>query len=93
MTKQINTHLSSSFVSMECHCWLNAQYSRWDCLDIARIYSEVEVDDLGEKVVAIFEKLGCNIPTERIEACHRISKKKPCHCLVLAKEGLSAGLG
>ena len=26
-------------------------------------------------VVAIFEKLECNIPTERIEACHRISKK------------------
>ena len=27
------------------------------------------------RVVNIFEKLGCNISTEHIEACHRISKK------------------
>ena len=36
---------------------------------------EVEADALEEKVVAIFQKLGCSIPTEHIEACHRISKK------------------
>ena len=41
------------------------------------IPSEVEAGALEEKVVAIFEKLGCNIPTERIEACYRISKKNP----------------
>ena len=28
-------------------------------------------------MVAIFVKLGCNISTESIEACHRISKKNP----------------
>ena len=39
--------------------------------------SEVEADALEEKVVAIFEKLECNILTERIESCHRISKKNP----------------
>ena len=32
---------------------------------------------LEEKVVAIFEKLWCNIPTERTEACNRISTKNP----------------
>ena len=30
---------------------------------------------MEEKFAAIFEKLGYNIPTEQIEACHRISKK------------------
>ena len=30
-----------------------------------------------EEVVAIYEKLGCNIPTEFIEACHRINKQNP----------------
>ena len=39
------------------------------------IPSELETDALEEKVVFIFEELGCNIPNERIEACHRISKK------------------
>ena len=39
------------------------------------IHSEVEADILEEKVVNIIEKLGCNIPSKRTEACHRVSKK------------------
>ena len=77
VSKQVNTLLSSMLVSIERHCWFNAQYSRRECLDIVDIFKEVEADALEENVVAIFEKLGCNIPTERIEACHRISKKNP----------------
>ena len=77
LTKQINTLLPSRLVSIERQCWLNAQYSRRECLDIVGIPSEVEADALEEKVVATFEKLGSNILTERIEACHRISKKNP----------------
>ena len=34
-------------------------------------------DALEKKEAAIFKKLGCNILTERTEACHRISKKNP----------------
>ena len=77
VTKQVNTLLSSRLVSRERQCWLNAQYSRRECLDIVGIPSEVEADALEEKVIAIFEKLGCNISTECIESCHRISKKNP----------------
>lgn len=54
---------------------------RRECLDMSRqclgIPSEVEADALEEKVVAIFENLGCNISTKQIEVCHRISKKNP----------------
>ena len=71
VTKQVNTLLSSKLVSIERQCWSNAQYSRRECLDIVGIPSEVEADVLEEKVVAIFEKLGCNIPTERIETATR----------------------
>ena len=77
VTKQVNTLLSSRLVSIGRQCWLHAQYSRRECLDIVGIPSEVEADALEEKVVVICEKLRCNIPTERIEACHRISKKNP----------------
>ena len=77
LTKQVNTRVSSRLVSIERHCWLNAQYSRREFLDIVGIPSEVEADALEEKVVAIFEKLGCNIPTEHTEACHRTTKKNP----------------
>ena len=93
LTKQVNTLLSNRLVSIERQCWLNAQYSRRECLHIISIPSEVEANALEEKVVAIFEKLGCNIPTECIIASHRISKKNPSHCQVFAKKGLPAGSG
>ena len=65
VTKQVNTLLSRRLVSIERQCWLNAQYSRWECLDIVGIPRSIS------------EKLGCNIPPKRIEACHRVGKKNP----------------
>ena len=75
VTKQVNSLLSSRLANTEHQCWANAQYSRQECIDIIGIPSEVKADDLEEKVVNIFEKLGCSIPPNRIEACHRVSKK------------------
>ena len=46
---------------MKRQCWLNAQYSWRECLDIVGIPSEVEADALKKKVTANFEKLGYNI--------------------------------
>ena len=94
VTKQVNTLLSSRLVSIERQCWLNAQYSRRACLDIVGIPSEVEADALEEKVVAIFEKLGCHIPTKRIEEPHSHCQEKELHshCQVFTKKGLPAGL-
>ena len=59
---------------MERQCWANAQYSRRECLDAVGIPSEVKDETLEENVVGIFDKLGCNINSDRIEACHRVSK-------------------
>ena len=39
--------------------------------------SERRKEEEEEKGVAIFEKLGCNITTERIESCLMISKTNP----------------
>ena len=75
VTKQGNSLLSRRLVNMERQCWAEAQHSRRGCLDIIGIPNEVETDVLEEKVVNIYEKLGCNIPSNRIEACHRVSKK------------------
>ena len=44
--------------------------SRRKRLDIVVNPNKVE-----ESVVGIFDKLGCSIDTDRIEACHRVSKK------------------
>ena len=71
----MNWLLSNRLTSIERQCWANAQYSRRECLDVIGIPSEVNADVLEKKVLNIFGKLGCDIPPERIEACHRISKK------------------
>ena len=75
MTKQVHSLLSRRLLNVGDQCWANAQYSRRKFLDIAGIPSEVELDILKEKIVNIFEKLGCNNPSNCIEACHRVSKK------------------
>ena len=74
VTKNVNNLLSSRLVDIERQCWANAQYSRRECLDIVSIPSEVKDETLEESVVGIFDKLGCSIDSDRIEACHRVSK-------------------
>ena len=74
ITKNVNNLLPSRLVDTERQCWANAQYSRRECLDIVGIPSEVKDETLEESVVGIFDKLGCSIDTDRIEACHWVSK-------------------
>ena len=83
VTKQVNTLLSSKLVSIESQCWLNAQYSRKECLDIVDIPSEVEADALEEKMVSNFEKVGCNI----LNMPQDQQREPQSHCQVFAKEG------
>ena len=61
---------------MECQCWANAQYSRRECLELVGILRSVSDEDLEKKVLKIFEKVGCPIEGNNIEACHRLSEKK-----------------
>ena len=74
ITKNVNNLLSSWLVDIDYQCWANAQYSRRKCLDIVSIPSEVKDETLEENVVRIFNKLGCSIDADRIEACHWVSK-------------------
>ena len=59
-------------------CWVNAQYSRRECLDIVGIPREVSGEVLEEKVLKklgkLLGKLGCDISPNRIEACHHIGR-------------------
>ena len=74
ITKNVNTILSSRLVTLERQCWANAQYSRRECLYIVSIPREVSGEVLEEKVLNIFDKIGCNISPDNIESCHHVSK-------------------
>ena len=69
LTKQVNSLLPHRLANMERLCQANVQYWRKECPDIIDIHSEVEADALEEKVPNIFQKLGCNIPSDCTEAC------------------------
>ena len=60
---------------MERQCWVNAQCSRRDCLELVCVPRTVTDGDLEGKVLKTFEKVGCPIQGNNIEVCHRISKK------------------
>ena len=68
--QKTNNPLSQRVVDLERQCWANAQYSRRECLEVVGIPRSVDDNALEEKVIQVFEKVGCNI-----EACHGITKK------------------
>ena len=74
VAKQVNSVLSERLVSMERQCWANAQYSRRECLRLVGVPRSISDGDLEEKVLKIFEKVGCPLEGNNIEACHRIIK-------------------
>ena len=66
ITKNTNTLLSSRLVTLERQCWANAQYSRLDCLDMLAFLMKVSGEVLEEKVLNIFDKIGCSISPDPI---------------------------
>ena len=72
--KRVNDELQKQLISTERQCWANAQYPRRECIEVAGIASSVFDDNLENKVLNIFDKLGVPINPNNIEACHRIRK-------------------
>ena len=68
-------------------------------MEISGIPTTVEQSNLEDKVLSIFEKIGCNVAKENIEACHRVgkhknvivkfSKQKQCQQVFSAKKDLA----
>ena len=74
VSKKVNSELQKHIIQLEKQCWTNAQYSRRECLELVGIPSSIEHDQLEDKIVKIFNKIGCNIMKENVEACRRIGE-------------------
>ena len=72
--KQANSLLSKRLVDMERQCWVNAQYSRRESLEVVEISGSVQRNEFEDKVLTIFEKIGSEVSPRDIEACHRLKK-------------------
>ena len=61
IAENINNFLLQREVDLERQCWDNAQYSKREWLEIVGIPHSVDDKSLEEKVIKVFEKVGCNI--------------------------------
>ena len=82
VTKNVNkilhdqfAQLNKRFVVTERKSYANEQYSRNECVEVSGIPGSVNHEDLEKKVLDVFSKIGANIATDKIEACHRISAR------------------
>ena len=90
-----NSLLQQRGIDLGRQCWANAQYSRRDWLEVPGITEPVKQNELEDKVLRIFKKVGCDILSDNIEACHRVarynnviikfSKRKDCQHIFLVK--------
>ena len=74
VVKQANSLLLKRLVDMEKQCWTKAQYSTRECLEVVDIPDSVQNNELEEKVLSIFKKIGSEVSPRDIEACHRLKK-------------------
>ena len=74
IVKQANSLLSKRFVDMERQCWANTQYSRRECTEVVGIPNSVDSNELEDKVLTVFQKIGCELSPRDLEACHRLRK-------------------
>ena len=99
IAKNIDNLLSQQVVDLKRQCWANAQYSRRECLEIVGIPHSVDDNSLEERVIQVFEKVGCNIDSSNIEECHcitkrngrvivKFSKRKDCQQVLQVKKNL-----
>ena len=72
--KQANSLLSKRLVVMERQGWANVQYSSRECIEMVRIANSVNNSQLEDKVLIVFQKIGCEISPRDLEACHRLRK-------------------
>ena len=64
----------NQLVDMERQCWANTQYSRRECLEVVGIPDSVQNNELEDKVLPIFKKIGSEVSPRDTEACHRLKK-------------------
>jgi len=67
--------LADRIVGLETRASQQEQYSRRECLEFSGIPLSVEHNDLEEKVLFILKKIDVDIPSQNIEACHRVGKQ------------------
>ena len=58
ISRSVNTKLRDKIISLNRQCWSNSHYSRSEYLKTTGLPDNIKNEDLKEKVLMVFEKLG-----------------------------------
>ena len=76
VSRTVSSLLTDQMNNVERQCWVNAQYSRRECLEVVGITSSVKIKDLDGKVYLVFNGIGVTVNPDDIEACHKFYNEK-----------------
>ena len=89
VVKQANSLLSKRKVDMERQCWANAQYSRREYFEVVGIPDSVNNNELEDKALTYFQKIGCELSFQGLEACNRLKKNSDRVIVKFSRRGYS----
>ena len=89
VVKQANSLLSKRKVDMERQCWANAQYSRREYIEVVGIPDSVNNNELEDKALTVFQKIGCELSFQGLEACNRLKKNSDRVIVKFSRRGYS----
>ena len=88
---------------MEWQRWPNTKYSKRECIEVVGIANSVNNNELEDKLLSAFQKIGCKISPRELEACHRLrknndrvmkfSRRKHCEQIMSINKDLSKNAG
>ena len=75
ISRTVTTNQKKQIIELERQCWMNEQYSRRECLEVAGIPSDTENSKLEETVLKVFSNIDVDVDPKNIEACHWLNSK------------------
>ena len=72
IVRNVNNKLVERVVATEHQCWENAQYSRWDMLEVVGMPMSFRDNVPEQKVCDVIHEIGVDICDRDIQACHRL---------------------
>ena len=75
IVRNVNSKLVERVAATERQCWVKAQYSRRDTLEVVGIPMSVRDNVLEQKACDVIQEIGVDICDRDIQACHRLKDK------------------
>ena len=70
IVKTVNTTLSAQLINTQKEAHRTAQYTQYETVEFSGIPTQIDNSHIGDVVRSISKKIGVNLATKEIQACH-----------------------